>query len=246
MGAAVLAAAFACAVASSAPGPLVYAYTYEVARTDGADHAHGVDKMDPGGGGTFLFHNVNQHYIAPSFDQPQSRSGTIAVDVVREESDGGLVLNVRETPVPPDGAAPVTCVAFGDTSVVCDPNREVGPEVAALLGALGKDFVDASRLDSRRHWHLDPQGPGATASDYTIVRSAGPLLDIVESARRTPRGSAEATEISARIEYDAAHALPVRLDQTTVMEMHRGSVGVTVSTHTTLELQTPPGDSSGR
>ena len=239
MGAAALAAIVVCAAVSSAPHSLVYAYTYEVARTDDADHAHGVNKMDPGGGGTFLFHNVNQHYIAPSFDQPQSRSGTIAVEIVREESDGGLILKVRETPSVAGEVDPVTCVAFGDTTVVCDPNADVGPEVVALLGVLGKNFVDASRLDARGHWRVDPQGAGGTTADYTILHNAGGLLDINESAVRPTPGASESTKIAARIEYDTARALPTQVDQTTVRQTRRGAIAVTVSSHTTLKLQPP-------
>ena len=214
----------------------MYTYTVETYRSDDTEHAYGVDKMDPGGGGTFMFHNVNQHYIAPGSKTPDRRSGTISVKIVREQPDGGLVLEVSETQAATPAAAPVTCVAFADTTVVCDPNRDVGAEITALAALLGKGFVDPARLDSARHWRVEAQGAYGTTADYTIVRNAAALLDIQEQGVRTDPGSPSKTTIDAAIEYDAARSLPTSLDESTVQRNRRGAVFETISTQTTLKL----------
>jgi hypothetical protein len=232
-----LAAALLALVAATAPRELVYAYSFECDRSGEVDKGYGVDKMDPGGGGTFLFHNVNQHYRSPSFDGPQSRSGKIAVRVLREQAGGGLVLEVSEVLAPHGATDPVTCVAFGDTTVVCDPSREVNPEVSMLLATLGKDFVDPSRLDAARHWRIDPHAAYGTIADYSIVRSAGTMLEISESGIRTRSGSPLKATLNANIEYDAARSLPISLEASTVEQIRGGVVSETISTHTALKLE---------
>lgn len=209
----------------------VYAYTYESDRSDVADKAYGVDKMDPGGGGTFVFHNVNQHFIAPSVAGPQSRSGTIAVELVHQESDGGMVVNVSELP----GGAPDTCVVFGDTTVVCDPAHEVSAEARALLALLGKDFVDPLRIDASRHWRIASQGPNGSV-DYTIVRSAQTLLEIDATGVRTQPGDPSKTTIEAKIEYDAVRSLPVSVYESTIERSRHGAIDEAITTHVSLKL----------
>jgi hypothetical protein len=230
-----LAASLPWLLASATPRELVYSYTVESTRTDKGDSAHGVDKMDPGGGGTFYFHNVNQHYRSPDMGPgAQRRSGKIVVEAVRQQQDGGLVVRVTEDASP---AGPVTCVTFGDTTVVCDPNRQVAAEIPALLALLGTGFVDPSRLDNSRHWHVDA---ASTSADYTILSNAGAVLDIDESATRTQAGSTTKTTIAAAIEYDLARSLPTSLQESTIERDHRGSVNETISTETTLKLESAP------
>ncbi|MGA8535258.1 MAG: hypothetical protein WB615_14210 [Candidatus Tumulicola sp.] len=235
-------AAAALLLGVAAPGRLVYAFDFESSQTDDADKAYGVDKMDPGGGGTFMFHNVNQHYRSPSFDAPTSRTGQIVVQVLRQESDGGLVLTVSEPTAAEGGDGPVTCVAFGDTTVVCDPSRIVAPEESALLPLLGKSFINVAQLDAARHWRTNPQGAFGTTADYTVRSNAGSVLEIDETAVRTRSGSALKTSIAAKIEYEAARELPIAVDETTVEQIRRGVISATLSTHTTLKLESnaPP------
>ena len=222
---------------------LVYSYTYESGKSSETEKAYGVEKMDPGGGGTFMFHNVNQHYRSPSFAASEDRQGTIAVEVLREESDGGLVLRVSESaPETPTGgdALGATCVAFGDTTVVCDPNATVSPEAAALLGLLGKNFVDAARIDAARHWRVVTAGNYATTADFTIEQNAGTKLAIAERAVREQPGSQQKTEVTASIVYDDARALPLSIDESTVERLPQGEVvSETISSHTTLTLLSP-------
>jgi hypothetical protein len=157
--------------------------------------------MDPGSGGTFMFRNVNQHYRSPSFAAPERLTGTIAVALVRVEADGGLVVRISDRPSASSASAdpPLTCVAFGDTTVVCDPSRAATPEEVTLLKFLGKGFVDAARLDAARHWHVDGAGTAGARADYTIAREDGTTLDITESSVRPPSGSHARAEIAASI-----------------------------------------------
>ncbi|MGB8520198.1 MAG: hypothetical protein WCD38_08555 [Candidatus Tumulicola sp.] len=227
------------------PGPaarvLHYSYTYETGMSASTEKAYGLDKMDPGSGGTFMFHNVNQHYLAPSFDASQSRRGTLTVEVVREEADGGLVLRVREAApgAAPSGSAPgATCVAFGDTTVICDPTQSVSPEAVALLGLLGKNFVDASQLDASRHWHVVASGSYGGSADFTVVRSDAEILTISERGVRAKAGSSEKTDVSAAILYDTTRSLPVSVDESVRERVARGDVvSETRSSHVTLTLE---------
>jgi hypothetical protein len=213
---------------------LTYAYTYERSQTDDGPKAYGVDKMDPGGGGTFYIPNINQHYRSPSFGSSQPRSGTIAVEVVRQEADGGLVLRISE-PAPISSDAQ-TCVVFGDTTVVCDASHPVSPEAQTLLQFMGSNFIDAARLDARRHWRLDPAGSNGTVADYTIARTAGNEVDVAETGVLAPAGSPK-TEIAASIAYDTARSLPLSVDESTLEREQRGVILETVTTHVVLSLK---------
>ncbi len=232
------------AVATPAPQrELVYSFTFESVRSYAGEKAYGVDEMDPGGGGTFMFHNVNQHYIAPSTGggDSQHRSGTLKIDVVRQEADGGLVLAVSESTGGAYGT-PVACVAYGDTTVICDPNSDAGPEIPALAALLGKGFVDPSRLDDKRHWKILPQGSYGTTADYTIVKTDGALLDIVQSGVRTDDVAKSKTEIDGKIEYDPARSLPTRFEQSTSARTQQGVIYVNDATFASFALQSANGE----
>lgn len=228
-------------LAAGSPRVLVYSYTFESAQTyDNSDKAYGLDKMDPQGGGTFMFHNVNQHYRSPDFAAPQQREGTLSVAIVGTESDGGLVVRVSEpATTAADAGAGTTCVAFADTTLVCDPNRPVSPEADAVLALMGPNFVDASRMDALRRWHTAP-ADATTQADFRVVQTDGNVMEVAENATRAKPGSPLKAGISAAIVYDATHSLPLTVDQTTVEHVQRGVVAVTITTHAVLKLQDPP------
>lgn len=232
--------ALALLAATSRPRVVVYSYAYATNETSEAPEAYGVDKMDPGGGGTFMFRNVNQHYRSPSFDGAAVRKGTIGVQILHADSNGGLVLSVSEPAATSMALADTTtCVVFADTTVVCDPSRTVSPEALTLLRFLGPNFMDASRLDSNRHWHAVSQGNYATTADYTIGRMDGTKFEINEAAIHALPGRAEKTELAATIDYDAARSLPLAVDESTVEHDQRGVVAQTTTTHVVLTLLTP-------
>jgi hypothetical protein len=227
------------AVATPAPQrELVYSFTFQVDKNYAAEKAYGVEKMDPGGGGTFMFHNVNQHYIAPTNGADlQRRDGTLKIDVVRREADGGLVLSISEKTDAGYGA-PVSCVAYGDTTFICDPNANAGPEVTALGALLGDGFLDPAKLDDNRHWKVVPQGSYGTTADYTIVKNDGSLLDIAVTGNRTAENPNEKASLDGKIEYDPKRGLPTRYELTTAARKLDGAVYVNSSTFTSFTLQT--------
>jgi hypothetical protein len=220
-----------------------YAYTYERDLSYSTEHAYGKFKMDTGSGATFYFHNVNQHYRPPSgggYDRPERRSGNVTVGVLREEPDGGLVLRVTESDSTAASPKTTTCVAFGDTTVVCDPNVQTGPELPVLMALMGKRFFDPARLDSDRHWHVQSQGSTENVADYRIVNVRGSLVDIDEDAVRSEASSNWKTLTKAVIEYDAARSLPTSIDESTVRRSQTGIVYETAETHVTFALEAVP------
>ena len=224
-------------LAAGTPRVLVYSFTYESAQTYDGDKAYGLDKMDPQGGGTFMFHNVNQHYRSPDFDAPQQRSGTLSIAIVGTESDVGRVVRVNEpASTVADAAGATTCVAFADTTLVCDPNHPISPEADAVLALMGPDFVDGSRMDALRHWHTAPVGT-STEADFRVVRTDGNVVDVLENALRSKPGSPLKAGINVAIVYDSARSLPLTVDQSTVEHVQRGVVAVTITTHAVLKLQ---------
>lgn len=215
----------------------VYAYTYEQATTNQADHAYGINKMDPQGGGTMILMNINQHHLheipGAGNGAPEKRSGTIAVEVVRQQADGGLVLRVSE---PPAQTAPAECVTFSNTAVVCDPNAAFGPEVQDIVSMLGRGFVDPARIDADKHWQLTLDGTVESTADYRIVDSRGTLLQIEENGTRSPKGARERAQVSARIDYDATRSLPTDVEEAIVLHVQHGSVYQTTETYATFLL----------
>ena len=116
----------------------------------------------------------------------------------------------------------------------------MSPEAAALLRLLGKNFVDAARIDAARHWRVVTAGNYATTADFTIERNAGTKLAIAEQALREQPGSQRKTEVTASIVYDDTRSVPLSVDESTVERMPRGEVvSETMSSHTTLTLVSP-------
>ena len=77
--------------------------------------------------------------------------GTMTVHVGKEQ-DGGLVVNISEAGQQTRRAPAATCVVYGNTRVICDPNKTVYTEEYTLLRFLGAKFVDPNQLDANKHW----------------------------------------------------------------------------------------------
>lgn len=221
------------AAATGSPATLVYAFRSQSVRADRSDKAYGVDKMDPGGGGTFLFHNVNQHYIAAPPDESPQRSGTIAVTIVRRQADGALVVRVVQKPSPDGRAAPFDCVVFADTSLICDPQRTLAPESEALLRLLSPGFA-APAQSGTNGWKV-ARSDGSGSLQFTAKSAARGGMVIGETGILTG-AQAWTTDVAATIDYDTARELPTAVRQSTVARRHRGAVDEAVSTDTTISL----------
>ena len=85
------------------------------------------------------------------------------------QDDGGLVVSIAENGERTRRAPAATCVTYGNTRVICDPNKTVYPEEYTLLRFLGKNFIDASNLDAHRHWQIVQNSPARDViADYVL------------------------------------------------------------------------------
>ena len=94
----------------------------------------------------------------------------MTVQVVGTEQDGGLVVNISEAGQQTRRAPAATCVVYGNTRVICDPNKTVYTEEYTLLRFLGAKFVDPNQLDANKHWAVTGlSNPSLTVTaDYSI------------------------------------------------------------------------------
>jgi len=162
------------------------------------------------------------------------RTGTIAVDVLRQQADGGLVVSIGEQ-TKPANVAPATCVVYGNTSLACDPARTLNPEEYSLLRFLGSNFIDPSSLDAQRHWHIAQSGGGLdTTADYGISHADGANLTVTESQTITPK-TGSPTTVKSTIEYDFKRSVPTSIDER-VTQTKNGVETLATTVRTVLQL----------
>ncbi|MBV8148466.1 MAG: hypothetical protein JO092_05185 [Candidatus Eremiobacteraeota bacterium] len=166
--------------------------------------------------------------------------GTIVVDVLREQTDSGLVVSVSEQAQTRRSAPPATCVVYSDTTVLCDPNKQINAEEFTLLRFLGAHFVDPNQLDAKHHWHVERQGRVSTVADYTISKNDfSGNLGIDEVRLIKEQGSrSQTTTINSTIGYDFAHVIPTSISEFSTLRNQQSDQYVTVTTQTVLKLQT--------
>lgn len=181
----------------------------------------------------------NQQFDAPAepgaghASASSSSSGTIEVDVLRAQTDGGLVVAIHEQPG--TEATPVTCVVYPNTSLTCAATS-MNPEELALLRFLGHGFVDPLHMDSQRRWHVAQSGGGLDANaDYQIVNAAGSALTIDETQTIGSKAGAGAT-IRSTIGYDLDRSLPTSIDEHVVQNQQAGTQTSDRTVHTVLRL----------
>jgi hypothetical protein len=108
-----------------------------------------------------------------------SDKGTIPVDVFGVEPDGGLVVKVGENGQNVRKAAPVECVVYPTTNVIC-ASGQVFPEELAVIRTLSPKFFDPSTLDAKHHWHQGSDVAGVSL-DFTAGTPAGTIVPISEN-----------------------------------------------------------------
>jgi hypothetical protein len=224
--AAVAVLAFSCAgVAARADTPpalrhLVYSFSYD-------SRQQGAVPNEPGSSG------------ARSYNGELNDKGTIAVDVLREAPDRGLVVIVSEQGEHSRSAAPATCAVYGNTTVVCDPSKPMNSEEYTLLRFLGANFYDPNLLDSKQHWSIGQRKGAATLSaDYSITSNDNGVMMIEETRhlKDTSQGSVT-IDTEAKIDYNANRLLPTAIDEYSTQEQHSGVIGVSTTTYqTTIDL----------
>jgi hypothetical protein len=236
-------AAAATAGASAAPtaapaasGPirhLVYSFTYgsqqSITARDSANPAEDPN-FNPGGG------SGASHYSGSLGD-----IGTMTVNVLREQPDKGLVLTISEQGENIRKAPAATCVVYGNTEVICDPNKTVFPEEYTLLRFLGSNFVDPNNLDAQKQWSLEQTGAGMDIkSDYTILNDVNGLMSISETRKISQPGKENVTtNVESKIGYDFNRLVPTSVNEYVTRRTDNGVQGTSVTIYQTqLKLVT--------
>lgn len=222
--------------ANSTRGQLVYSFTYgsqqNITARDSSDSAESVDSRSGSVSGS---NNGMSHYQGSLNDK-----GTMTVQIERVQSDGGLIVSISEAGENTRRAPAATCVVYGNTSVICDPNKTVYPEEYTLLRFLGTNFVDPSQLDANRHWAISqPSGGGDTVTaGYTINSNNNGAMQISETRTIRPASkSSVETDINTKIGYDFTRTVPTSIDEYSTQRQENGTVGSTKTIYqTTLNL----------
>jgi hypothetical protein len=215
-------AAVAAAARADTSAPLrhlVYSFTFESKQT-------GTPTNDTGTSG------------ARTYTGNLDDTGTIAVDVLREASDRGLVVVVSEQ-AKTRSAEPATCAVYGNTNVACDTGRRVNREEFTLLRFLGANFVDPNKVDTSGQWSISETNEGTKmTAQYTIKSNNNGVLAIDETrhVEDTTQGS---TTFDARttLDYNGPKLVPTSVDEYATERRSGGVTGnYTTIYQTTLSL----------
>ena len=189
------------------------------------------------GAGVYSFTNPGsgQSHLAGSLTD----KGTMTAVVIGKQPDGGLIVNISEAGETIRRAPPATCVVYGNTRVICDPNKTVYTEEYTLLRFLGLNFVDPAQLDANKHWRATGlNGPGLdVTADYTIDGNSAGQMQIGESRKIRSTSSTQTTDTESKISYDFKRSLPTLVDEYTQQRGDAGLAGTSRQIYqTTLQL----------
>jgi hypothetical protein len=166
--------------------------------------------------------------------------GTITVNVIGQESDGGLVVKISEQGETIRRASEATCVVYSNTNVLCDPSKTVYTEEYTLLRFLGPKFVDPSQIGADKQWSFSQRKPDETiAAKYALDSDANGAMQIAETRtiKATGAGHLE-TDVTAKIDYDFNRSLPTSINEYTQQYTDAGIRGEQRTIYqTTLKLQ---------
>jgi hypothetical protein len=218
---------------------LVYTFSWGTSNTTEV-HTSGMGDGSPGSSGTTMGAPTSSGSASglSSFNASVNDKGTITVDVLREQpNDHGLVVTVSEQAQDNRSAATATCVVFGNTDVICDPNAKINYEELTLLRFLGSNFVDPNQIDAKQHWKVgESNGTYAISADYTIASNANGVMKIDEDRIVSPTKT-ESSTINATIGYDFNRQIPTAITEYSIERRERGEQYTTVKTETVLNLQ---------
>jgi len=202
----------AAAQADTAPaGTLVYHFSYNATQNISArDSNENVENTDSNGNFTSTNNNGISHYGGTLNDK-----GTMTVNIVKKQADGALVVMISEQGETIRRASPAECVVYGNTHVICDPNKTVYTEEYTLLRFLAANFVDPSELDANKHWQIvqDVNNDHITA-DYVIDSNNNGAMQIGEKRTITEKGPGRlTTDVNTKIGYDFTRTVPTSVDE---------------------------------
>jgi hypothetical protein len=223
--------------ADSTMGQLVYAFTYSANQSvnarDSANQAEAYGESGANGNSLAQSSGIS-HYGGSLNDK-----GTMTVQLVHQQPDGALVVMISEQGQDVRRAPPAECVVYGNTHVICDPNKTVYTEEYTLLRFLGRNFVDPSQLDASRHWMITQDSGGLNVhADYVINSNNNGKMQISETrSLRAPGGGSLTTDIQTKVGYDFAQSLPTSVDEYVTQRHDNGAVGTSTTIYqTTLNL----------
>lgn len=229
-------------IAASNPGStaqrLVYSFSYSANQsTNARDSANPAEDYNASHG--LSGGNGSSTYIGSLSDK-----GTMLVQVLGQQQDGGLIVNITENGESTRRASAATCVVYGNTRVICDPNKTVYPEEYTLLRLLGRNFIDASNLDAHRHWQIVQNSPASDViADYTLGPTTSSDVVVMETRKiRQAGGGSLTTDVQTKIGYDMSRSLPTSIDEYVTQRHDNGVQGTSTTIYqTTLGLLSDTG-----
>ncbi len=228
---------------------LVYNFTYssnnQITARDSSNPAQDYGAPTSGGGAHAVSGGGNNFSNAGSgqahYEAALDDKGTMTVNIIGKQPDGGLILNISEVGQNARRAPAATCVVYGNTRVICDPNKTVFTEEYTLLRFLGVNFVDPNQLDANKHWNATGlNGPGQDiAASYTINSNSNGLMQIGETRTVTATSAAirVTTQVESKVGYDYNRLVPTSIEEYVQQRNDRGTAGNALATYqTTLQL----------
>jgi hypothetical protein len=234
---------------ADAPGvtTLVYNFTYDSKQSmdvrDSANPAQDFGNPDtslgnkgaPSAGNDPMQGSGISHYGGALGDK-----GTMTVQILgKKQADGGQVVTISEAGQQTRRAPQATCVVYGNTRVLCDPNKTVYTEEYTLLRFLGSNFVDPNQLDKNKHWEISQNSPAEdVTADYVISGSNNGAMQIAETRKIRPvNGGSLTTDVQTKIGYDSTKSIPTSVDEYVTQRHDTGVQGTSTTIYqTTLQL----------
>ncbi len=152
-------------------------------------------------------------HLEYSFNQSApAGGGTMSVDILSVDPDGGLVVRISERDR--SDAAPrqaFTCKVYGNTTVVCPATATPSQAESVLLAFLGRQFIDAAPWDPQGHWQRSEQSQQAdTQEDFTLMDAGDGKKVVVREVKKMQAhtGGAQSQTSEITINYDRAMEVP--------------------------------------
>jgi hypothetical protein len=188
----------------------------------------------PGGSEATSGSGIVQDYNGATHDQ-----GTITVDIMHEQPDTGLVVRISEQGIETRRADPATCVIYGTTNFICDPNATIYSEELTLLRFLGRNFVDPNKMDDKGHWRYDESNAASSiTADYSLAPGKNGMASIQEARVVKDLGGRPATtDVNTTIVYDLNRQVPTTVQEYAIRRDSSSTAGSMKTTvQTTLNL----------
>jgi hypothetical protein len=210
---------------------LTYNFTYSADQSTSAkDSANPAEDYSGGGSHTGLMQGGTSSYTGSLSDK-----GTMTVQILGKQQDGGLIVNIAENGENVRRAPSAACVVYGNTRVICDPNKTVYTEEYTLLRFLGQNFIDPSNLDAHRHWQIVQNSPTmSVTADYTLGPTTSSDVSVNETRKiRQSGGGSLTTDVQTKIGYDMSRSIPTAIDEYVTQRHDNGVVGTSTTIYQT-------------